>query len=356
MRTEDNVERDRSALQRLSGAFSIFFKAVKGLFTDNCLRNAAALSFYALFSIAPIIYIAVYVAGVLAADINFQQQITQQFADLLGERAAEGISVLLSTLDNQNQGTFQLAVGIAILVFSATNIFVQIQSTFNDIYRVQPRASAGLIKQVLDRVISLGIILSLGFLLIISLVLDSLVLAFHDYLFELLNDAALVVVQLLQMLVLVFLITSVIYGMFHFLPDVYLPDTLKVRGSLLIAGMLLLGKYGIGLYIANSKLSELGGASASIFVLMLWIYYTSIILFFGAEVIRAMAERDNLFLEPRRYATRIRTVVIGDTGTDQSAGAETPGTIGNASGTEIISDSQATPSGSASEQAGVDRA
>lgn len=100
--------------------------------------------------------------------------------------------------------------------------------------------------------------------------------------------------------------------MFHFLPDVILPKRIKLIGSLFVAAMLLLGKYGIGIYIANSELSELGGASASIFVLMLWIYYTSIILFYGAEVIRAIAEHEGLTLCPRRYANRIRVVVVGE--------------------------------------------
>tara|TARA_R110000823_G_scaffold91174_10_gene201199 strand:+ start:4207 stop:5268 length:1062 start_codon:yes stop_codon:yes gene_type:complete len=313
----------RVALAGARYAGGVALNAAKGLFKDNCMRNAAALSFYALFSIAPIIYLAVYVAGILASDVDFQQQITQQFSELLGEQAAEGITMLLSTLEMQQQNRFQLALGIAVLVFSATNIFVQIQTTFNEVYRVQASTSAGLIKQVLDRVVSLGIILSLGFLMIVSLVLDSVVLAFHEYLFELLNAAAVVIVQIVQMLILVFLITGVIYAMFHFLPDVYLPRHLKLRGSLLVAGMLLLGKYGIGLYIANSKLSELGGASASIFVLMLWIYYTSIILFFGAEVIRAMAERDSIFLQPRRYAIRVRTVVMGES-TEQSESQQKP--------------------------------
>ncbi|MCB1844983.1 MAG: YihY/virulence factor BrkB family protein [Halioglobus sp.] len=316
------TSRWRLALHAVVYALRVGASAVGGLFKDNCMRNAAALSFYALFSIAPIIYLAVYVAGILAADVDFQQQITQQFAELLGEQAAEGVNVLLSTLETQQQNQFQLVLGIGVLVFSATNIFVQIQNTFNEVFCVQPRASAGIVKHVLDRAVSLGIIFSLGFLLIVSLILDSVVLAFHQYLFELLNAAAVIIVQIVQMLFLVVLITGVIYGMFHFLPDVYLPRYLKLRGSLFVAASLLLGKYGIGLYIANSKLSELGGASASIFVLMLWIYYTSIILFFGAELIRAMADRDRADLPPRRYATRIRTVVVDDDATQPQAAAQ----------------------------------
>jgi membrane protein len=282
------------------------------LIEDKCFRSSAALSFYALFSIAPIIYLAVYIASLVASDVDFQRQITEQFSLLVGDKAANGISVLLDTLNQKDQSRFQLIVGMAVLVFSATNIFIQIQTTFNEIYRVQAQVGVGMVKQVLNRVISLGIILSLGFLLIISLVLDSVVIAFRDYLFAILNDAALVVMQLTQVLLTITLVTGVIYAMFQFLPDVYIPKRYKIRGSLLVATMLLLGKYAISFYIGNSKLSELGGASASVIVLMLWIYYTSMILFLGAEAIKGMAEIDGHHLLPRRFATKVRTIVVGD--------------------------------------------
>lgn len=294
-------------------SFEVAKSALVGLFGDKCLRSSAALSFYALFSMAPMVYLAVYIASLLAADVDFQHQITDQFSSLLGDKAAEGMTVLLDSLETEKQSRFQLLAGLAVLAFSATNIFVQVQGTFNEIFGVQPRTGAGLIKQVIDRVISLGIILSLGFLLIISLVLDSFVIAFSDYLFSVFNDAALIVVQLLQTLLLVTLVTGVIYAMFEFLPDVYLQRRHKIIGSVLVAGMLLLGKYAISVYIGSSRLSELGGASASVIVLMLWIYYTSLILFLGAEVIKAVADVDGAKLIPRRYATRVRKVVISET-------------------------------------------
>tara|TARA_R110001599_G_scaffold353880_1_gene602015 strand:- start:130669 stop:131670 length:1002 start_codon:yes stop_codon:yes gene_type:complete len=295
-----------------SYVLSVTKRAALELIADNCFRNSAALSFYTLFSIAPVIFLAVYVAGLMASDVNFQQQISDQFSQLVGYQAAQGIGVLLDTIETEDQNRFQLTVGITVLIFSATNIFIQIQSSFNDIYKVRSRSGTGFVKQVLDRVISLGIVLSLGFLLIISLVLDSLVLIFHQYVFSILNDAAVIVVQLTQLFVLAALVVAVIYGLFHFLPDVYLPKKYKVRGSVVVASMLLLGKYGISFYIASSNLSELGGASASVILLMLWVYYTSIILFFGAEVIRAMADIDGVTLQPRRYATGIQTIEVAD--------------------------------------------
>ena len=299
-------------LKAINYTFQIAKHAVLGLFEDKCFRSSAALSFYALFSIAPIVYLAVYVASMFAADIDFQQKIIEQFSLVVGDKAAGGITVLLETLGEESQSKFQLIGGMVILAFSATNIFIQIQNTFNDIYKVQPRAGVNLIKQVLDRVISLGIILSLGFLLIVSFVLDSVVIAFRDYLFDFFNNAAVIVIQLTQILMLIGLVSAVIYAMFQFLPDVHLPKKYKISGSLLVAFMLLLGKYAISIYIGSSKLNELGGASASVILLMLWIYYTSLILFLGAEVIKGMAKVDGCFLQPRRYATKVDLVVVSE--------------------------------------------
>lgn len=313
MKSEDHLVEEQPYLGLTTAVVYTFRLAklsVLSLIDDKCFRSSAALSFYALFSIAPIIYLAVYVAGLLAADIDFQSQITEQFSQLVGSRAAEGISVLLETLEDKDQSKFQLIAGMIVLAFSATNIFIQIQTTFNEIFSVRSKAGAGIVKQALDRFISLGIILSLGFLLIVSMILDSLVVALSDYLFAILNDAAVILVQLTQVALLVGLVTAVIYAMFQFLPDVHLPKAYKIRGSLLVAAMLLLGKYAISLYIGSSRLSDLGGAAASVIVLMLWIYYTSLILFLGAEVIKTMAKLDEEDLPVRRYARRVRTSVV----------------------------------------------
>ena len=296
-------------MKRLRSGATLVMSAMKGLMAHHGTRSAAALSFYALFSIAPIIYLAANVAGMLASDVNFQQQVTKQFAQLLGPQAATGIDVLLSTLESQSQSQFQVVIGVVVLIFSATNMFVQFQLTFNEIFGVQAQARTGFLKQIFDRVVSLGLVLSLGFLLIVSLVLDSLVLLFNEYLVSLFSDAAVVIAQASQLGALAVLVSSVIYGMFHFLPDVYLPNYLKLRASLLVAATLLVGKYGMGAYIANSRVSELGGASASVFVLMLWIYFSSLILCFAAEVIRVLAENDGVELQPRRYATVIRAAI-----------------------------------------------
>lgn len=289
--------------------FSVLIRTIRNFISDYCFRYSAALSFYTLFSIAPMVMISVHAAGIIAADIDFQGEIIRQFTGLVGEQGAQGVTVLIDTLEDEETTGFQLLIGTGVLLFSATNIFVQIQSAFNEIFSVVS-SGRGVIKKILDRVISLGIIASLGLVMILSLVIDSAVVLLQNYLLATFPDLAVFFVSLIQYLVLVSLATIEIYALLHFLPDVHLPVKYKIRGCIFITLLLVFGKSTISWYIGNSQFSELGGASSSVIILMLWIYYSSLIVFLGAELIRAMAAIDDVVLRPKRYASKVESVVV----------------------------------------------
>jgi membrane protein len=291
---------------------------------DACLRDAAALSFYTLFSLAPVVMVSVQVASLFAAGVDFEQELVQQFTNLVGERGAEGVQVLLDTLRQEDASGLRLLVGALVLLFSATNIFVNLQDAFNGIFSVIP-SGRSVIKKVLDRLISLGIILSLGLVMIMSLVIDSTVVLLQRWLTEAFPDLAVYVISAIQYLVLAFLATAEIYALLHFLPDVHLSRRYKLRGCALIALALLFGKSTIGWYIGNSSFGELGGAAASVIVLMLWIYYSSMIVFLGAEFIKAMAIADNVALHPKHYAVKVQSVIVEkDAAAPETAVADAP--------------------------------
>src|SRR5687768_522372 len=113
--------------------FRVFVRTVKNFTADYCFRYSAALSFYTLFSIAPMVMISVYAADILASNIDFQSELIRQFQNLVGEQGAQGVTVLIDALDDKETSGFQLLIGSAVLLFSATNIFVQLQSAFNEI-------------------------------------------------------------------------------------------------------------------------------------------------------------------------------------------------------------------------------
>src|SRR5690606_14092972 len=197
---EDNIERavqnagSRSWPRRIKYGWQVFFEAIKGFVRNNCFRYSAALSFYTLFSIAPMVMISVHAASLLAADVDFQGELINQFSELVGEQGAQGVEVLLENVDDDQATSFQLALGIIVLLFSATNIFVQLQNAFNDIYSVTTTGRRFL-KLVWDRVISLGIILSLGLVMILSLVLDSAIMLLQNYVLSLYPDLAVILIS-----------------------------------------------------------------------------------------------------------------------------------------------------------------
>lgn len=284
--------------------------ALNSFLEGECIRYSAALSFFALFSIAPMVLIAVQVAGFLAEDVDFQKQLTEQFSQLVGEKGAQGITVLMESLESKDTSAVQIVVGAAVLLFSATNIFVQLQTSFNKIYSVRVKPDKSLLKQLINRLISLGMILSLGFIMIISLVIDSTITILEGYLDIVFQGRTGILIVGIQYGVLIGLVFMLIYSLFNFLPDVSIKTEFKVKGAAVITALLVAGKFGIGWYIGNSQFSELGGASASIIVLMVWIYYSSMIVFFGAELIKAMARSAGVELTPRRFAVKVKSVEV----------------------------------------------
>lgn len=282
--------------------------AFKNFMADGCFRYSASLSFYALFSIAPMVMVSVAAAGLFAPDVDFQNELIQQFTLLVGQRGAEGITVLLENMEDDATSRFRLIVSTAVLVFSATNMFIELQVAFNVIYSVTVTGRSFL-KLALDRIVSLGIILSLGLIMLVSLIVDSMIVLLQGYLIARYPDVAVIFISMLQYLVMATLAGLELYALLHFLPDVRIPRRYKLAGCLTITGFLIVGKSLISWYIGTSNFSELGGASSSVIVLMLWIYYSSLILFFGAEIIKALASADQVELKPRRYAAKVRTVV-----------------------------------------------
>lgn len=299
-------------MKQIKYVWKVLKLAVPSFLADRCFRFSAALSFYTLFSIAPLILLAIYIAGIFADDAVVRDQVTSQFENLIGVQGASGVRTLIDTLHREDQNTFSLIAGIGILLYSATNIFIQIQTSFNEIFMVKAIEGKSFKKLVIDRLISLGMVLSLGFIMIISLILDSIVVTFIDFLSEAFDELSVAMAMIAQYGLILILVYGVIYALIRFLPDVIIPKNFIFKGSLITALLLLVGKFGIGWYIGNSNFSQLGGASSGVIILMLWVYYSSIILFFGGELIKAMAKVSDVYISSTRYAKRIKYVELKD--------------------------------------------
>lgn len=292
----------------LKNIAAIIAKAVNGFIEDNGFQYSAAVSFYTLFSLAPIVLISVYLAGIFAGNESVLQELTTFLSETIGPESTDAVLLLVQTVQTDTQNVLYLVVSFGFLFVSATTVFVQFKDSFNRIFNVQARPEVGFLKLFIDRIIAFGMIVLLGIAMIASLILDSILAALSNLLLANFESAQLFMVGLGSNLLTLVLIFFAILVMFYFLPDVKIRNRPLLAGSFITTLLLIVGKFGVGMIIGNSSLNQLTGASASIIILMLWVYYSSIIIFFGIELVKALAEAGKGEIKAGRFARKIKVV------------------------------------------------
>lgn len=276
--------------KRTSGAGGgwgrIWLAAVKNWIKDDAFMHSAAVSFYSLFSLAPVSLGALTVAGLIFGAQQAQGEFSSQMTQLIGQNAAQMIEKAANASAPQGKGPLLTVVGIGVLLISATSVFVQLQESLNEIWGVTLRPDrSGWSALVGQRLLSFGMLLAVGFLLLISLVLSTALDA-------ILRRAESFAVPGWSLWVgngalSLGLVTVLFALLFKVLPDVKQHWASVWQGALLTSVLFGVGRLLIALYLRHSTLASIYGAAGSLIVLLLWIYYSTAILFFGAEFIRA---------------------------------------------------------------------
>lgn len=279
---------------------------------DNCFRLAAALSYYTIFSLAPIILIAITVAGVFFGREAVSGEVYGQISGLIGAEGAETVEKLVQNAYLQNTNIATTLIGIGTLIFSATATFTVLQDSLNTIWKVRVHPEKGFIKWLIARGLSLGLVFAVGFLLIVSLVLEALLSALQDYITALLDDYSIYLIQVFQWGISLGIITLLFALMFKYLPDVIVPWKEVWKASLLTAILFTIGRVVIGFYLGQSNLASTYGAAASVIIIMVWVNYSSLIFFLGAESIYVKHRRNGYPIVPTRYAMRLKIDVEED--------------------------------------------
>lgn len=288
----------------------VLYNSISSFVSDRCFQFSAAVSFYTLFSIAPIVSILIYIGSIFADDATISEELNFYLSQFFSSESVEGVLILVENLQRDGSNLLSLIAGILILIFSATNLFIQLKESFNDIFHVKPKEGKGLIKALVDRSIAFGMLVFLGVGLFLSLVIDSILISFFDFFSAYFETSDVVFAGIGGNIVTLIIVSLAVLCMFYFLPDVSIRKRLLIYGSLITAFLLFLGKFIVGWIIANSSFTQLTGASSSVIILMLWIYYSSMILFFGAEIIKAMAESAGGGIVPNKYSTRIKYIEV----------------------------------------------
>lgn len=256
---------------------------------DKASELGAAMAFYSILSLAPLLVIAVAIAALVFGEADAKQQLAAQMNEVMGSRGAEAVSAMIEHAQQPAKGTIAALLGVATLLFGASGVFGQLQSAMNTIWEIEPKR-LGIWGFIRARFLSFTMVLGTGFLLLISLVLSAWISSMNDMLGDQIGGLG-ILSQAANTLLSFALVTVLFALIFRMLPDTDVDWRDVWVGAVVTAILFTLGKYLIGLYLGTSSVGSAYGAAGSLVVLVVWIYYSAQILFFGAELTQVYARR-----------------------------------------------------------------
>jgi membrane protein len=288
-------------MSKFKNAFDVIKQTFKDWSDDHAPRLGAALAYYTIFSIAPLLLIVIAVAGLWFGREAAQQQIFGQIGGLVGENGAQAIQGIMKAADKPHSGMIATVVGIVTLLFGATGVFIQLQDALNTIWEVKPKPGQGIKGFIRHRILSLAMVFGIGFLLLVSLVVSAGLAAVGKWLSGAMPGGE-EVWHAINFIVSFAVFALAFTLMFKYLPDVKVAWRDVWLGGVITAFLFTLGKFVLGMYLGRSAVTSAYGAAGSLIVVLLWIYYSAQILFLGAEFTQVIANRYGKKLEPSENA------------------------------------------------------
>jgi membrane protein len=283
-------------------------RTINEFLKDDCTTKAAALAYYITFSLAPLLLIVIGVAGLVFGREEVQGRLQEQIQNLVGSGAASQIQMMIQkTGEHTSAGLTSTIVGFITLIVGATTAFAQLQSALNGIWHVKPDPNRGDIRNMLmQRLLSFAMISGVAFLLLVSLVISAALAAFSGMLRSMLPaDFSTAVLGVVDWTVSIVIITALFAAVFGVLPDVVVAWRPVWVGAALTALLFTFGKSLIAFYLGRSGIASAYGAAGSLVILLFWIYYSSMIVLFGAEFTKVWAELHGTRAAPRKGAIRV---------------------------------------------------
>jgi membrane protein len=262
--------------------------AASGWMSHKDSTLGAAVAYYSVFSIGPLILIAISVAGLFFSRDAVQGEVSAQLSRLIGAQGAKGIESILAGAGQPSEGVFATALGVATLLFAAVGVVVQLKDALNTIWGIERPPNSGLWSFMRTYAVSIAGVLSLGFLLLVSLLITTALSAMGAVLANYLPEIVFHVVSLCVS----FCVNTVLFAMmFKWLPDTHIEWRDVLAGAVVTAALFDIGRLLIGLYIGKQGLESTYGAAVSLVIILIWVYYSAQIVLFGAEFTRAYAQR-----------------------------------------------------------------
>ncbi len=297
--------------EAFKNGFKLISGTLNGFLDDKGLKLSAALAYYTVFSLAPLLLLLISLVGlVLGQDAVHNNKIFDGINGMVGDQAAKQIQDMIKSAKLSGKTTSAAVIGGITLLVGATSIFAEIQDSINIIWKVKAKPKRGWLKLLQDRLLSSSLIVALGFLLIVSLVVNGVVIALGDVLTRFLPAITVIFVNILNV-VISFIVITVLFGViFKVLPDVKISWKDVRSGALFTAVLFMIGRFLIGLYISTTGTGSTYGAAGSLIVILVWVYYTAAILYFGAEFTQVYAEYKGVKIAPADYAVHVQQTEV----------------------------------------------
>jgi membrane protein len=292
------------------GLFEVLKNAFTGFGDDKVTKLSGSLAYYTIFSMGPLLVVIISLCGLFLGREAVAGKIYNTLTGFVGADTAAQLQEIIKNASLAGKSKVAAIIGAITLLIGATTVFAEIQDSINDIWGLKPKPKRGWLKMIQNRFLSFSVIVSLGFLLLVSLGITTIIDGFSERLRAHFPDVTVVIFYIINVAITLG-VTTLIFGViFKVLPDAKIKWKDVITGAITTSLLFMLGKFAISLYISKSNIGSTYGTAGSMVVLLLWIYYSSIILYFGAEFTKAYAIKYGSEIHPNQYAVTTKVVEV----------------------------------------------
>ena len=282
--------------------------SANGFLDDKLMKLSAALSFYMIFSMGPLLLIVITMCGVFFGREAVQGKVYAQLEGFIGHDTAVQLQTIIQHAAISGKSTLATIIGIVFLVIGASSVFAEMQDSINMIWGLKPKPQSGWIAFLKNRLLSFSVIISLGFILLVSLGVSAMISALGSRLETAMPGVSILVIYVVDLLITITITIFIFAAIFKILPDAEIKWKDVIVGAMATTLLFLLGKFGISFYISKSNIGSTYGTAGSLIVLLLWVYYSAMILYFGAEFTKFYAVEHGDEITPAKYAVTVQQV------------------------------------------------
>jgi Predicted membrane protein len=292
-------------MRKIKGLGKALKNAAIGFVNDNAFKLSASLSYYTIFALGPLLVIIISLTGIFFGKEAVQGRVYGQLTELVGSESALQIQNIIINIQTSHSTTTGAIIGLVILFIGATGVFTEMQDSINYIWSVRAKPKKGWLKFIINRLLSFSLIVGMGFILLVSLIMSALLTLLSDQLMRLLPQYTVALFEVVNTAIILIVISALFTVIFKLLPDAIIAWKDALMGAMLTAVLFLTGKFLIGYYIGRSNLGITYGTAASIIILLTWVYYSAMILYYGAEFTKMYALQTGSGIKPKQTAVFI---------------------------------------------------